>query len=362
MLHLVERVGGTVATININKHRFSDMKNVTDMGVPHVLFGLAYSAHCLHSKVGVCHADLHGNNMTLYTWAYPSYKSLYGPNPIVAYVAGPRGEADTYVFDATGVAACIIDYSRSILGPGFRSRLEKDRSPQYADNIYRDQVNRVMRVLHGNAQVYVEKHQDKLKSAIIADFNLVFPVLCSVDFISIGAAVEAAMVRLQASGVEIKDLELGIQTARRLEEAAREMFITGLQDIVSGDRDKNALYPGAALFEKIFGEWRFPRWAARAPSEAKSAQLVDAYNYNNPVEHEGENYAKWPSWAKIDEIERHLGDNKMTDLFSSGVEPLLDAMKTGSRVEVVAETVRAEQEKLDGRPVNAASSWLEGGA
>ena len=36
----------------------------------------------------------------------------------------------------------------------------------------------------------------------------------------------------------------------------------------------------------------------------------------------------------------------------------LEALQPGARVEVIAEQLRAEQERLDGPPVAAASSWL----
>lgn len=103
-----------------------------------------------------------------------------------------------------------------------------------------------------------------------------------------------------------------------------------------------------------------PRWAARAPGRIRTAQLVDAYNYNNDMDrYSGSDYAKYPPWGRLDELERHLGEYKLTDLFERGVEPFLAALRPGARVEVIAEQIRARQEKLDGKPVSAASSWID---
>ena len=160
------------------------------------LFELAYAAHCLHAKAGVAHTDLHVNNMTFYVWGARSTSeggAPYYEDPVVAYAAGPRGEADTFVFPAAGDSACIIDYSRCILGPAFRPRLEEGRSPQYATNFYRDQVNRVMRALHRYAPEYVASHQNAIKAGVLANFEAVFPVLCAVDFIAIGANMAALL-------------------------------------------------------------------------------------------------------------------------------------------------------------------------
>ena len=362
------------------------------------LFELAYAAHCLHTKAGVAHTDLHGNNMTFYMWGLSAGGSRgeggvfnYAPyydDPVVAYVTGPRGEADTYIFPAAGDSACIIDYSRVILGPAFRPRLEEGRSPQYATNFYRDQVNRVMRAFHRYAPDYVTSHQNAIKAAVIANFEVVFPVLCAVDFIAIGASI-AAMLEDAAAPTpgEFRPFRVdpsAVALANRLEAAGREMLITGLTELIGPRRGVRAApasantkspaksntksaaksvahapSPGAAVLELVFGDWLFPRWAAREPARVRKAQLVDAYNYNNEIRYSGTDYADYPPWARLDEIERHLGELKLTDVFERGVEPFLATLRPGARIEVIAEQVRAQQEKLDGKPVSTASSWLD---
>jgi hypothetical protein len=343
------------------------------------LFELAYAAHCLHTKTGIAHTDLHTNNMTFYMWGLADVQhkvetngaSTYTPyydDPFVAYVAGPRGEADTYVFPGAGDSACIIDYSRCILGPAFRRRLEEGRSPQYATNFYRDQVNRVMRAFHRYAPEYVAAHQDAIKAAVLANFEVAFPVLCAVDFIAIGANIgELLLDAAQPLVDEVRPFMVAHEAsalALLLEEAGRELLITGLHDLAESAGARREMNtpkpPGDTVLERVFGEWLFPRWAARAPGRIRTAQLVDAYNYNNDMDrYSGSDYAKYPPWGRLDEIERHLGEYKMTDLFERGVEPFLAALRPGARVEVIAEQIRARQEKLDGKPVSAASSWID---
>jgi hypothetical protein len=340
------------------------------------LFEFAYAAHCLHSKLGVAHTDLHGNNLTFYMWGFADRQTVdgeavtYAPyyeDPVVAYVAGPRGEADTYVFPAAGDSGCIIDYSRCILGPAFRPRLEEGRSGQYATNFYRDQVNRVMRALHRYAPAYVGRHAEALKAAVLANFDAVFPVLCAADFVAIGRSVRAALADASTPDQEearpFRVARAGFELAGRLEREALELFVTGLHDLAeaSGSRRPMSIpaFPGAALLEGVFGEWRFASWAEREPGRARSVALVDAWRHGNELRYSGADYAKWPPWARLDEIERHLGGLKVSEIFERGVEPFLEALRPGARVEVIAERLQAEQEELDGRPVSTASSWLD---
>lgn len=329
-------------------------------GVARYAFDIAYGAHCLHTKLRAAHTDLHSNNMTHYVWG--DFGDEFYSDPVVAYAAGPRGEADVYVFPASGVSGCLIDFSRCVLGPGFA--FEGGRSEAYAEHFYRDQTHRAMRTLHRYAPAFVEKNEAALKAAVIANYSAVFPVLCAVDFIAAGRNIGAVLVDAAAAGDELERRPFrvsrqGIELVGRLELAAQELFIEGLQALVADPRHAPPAYPGDVLLPRVFGEWSYPRWAGRDPRRAAAAQLVDAYNHNNPLRYSGADYAKFPPWARLDEIERHLGEYRLTDLFERGVDPFLEALRPGARVEAIAERLRAEQERLDGRPAAADSSWLE---
>jgi hypothetical protein len=158
-------------------------------------------------------------------------------DPAVLFLAGPRGEADSYLFPAAGISGCLIDYSRAIIGPAFRPRLEAGRSAQYATNFYRDQVNRVMRMLHRYAPEYVLKHQDAIKGAAYADFGAVFAALCAVDFIAVGMSAAAVIEQaVLPDSEEMRRFECApgaLALARRLEAAGREALISALHVIVT---------------------------------------------------------------------------------------------------------------------------------
>lgn len=371
-------VGTAVRKVKSPWPAIADAFADADTAARHI-FELTYGAHCMHTKMGVAHTDLHGNNITLYMWGIADKQTIdasgkitytsYYDDPVVAFVAGPRGEADTYVFPAAGDSCCIIDFSRAILGPGFRTHLEEGRTPQYATNFYRDQVNRVMRTLHRYAPSIVEKNQESIKAAVLANFDAVFPILCAVDFISIGRSVAAALAEdatLANADVDQNPFVVSkraIELATKLENAAHEILVSGLHDLAesAGARKQMRIppFPGSGLLEKVFGEWQFASWQRRDAARVKGMQLVDAYNYNNATTYSGSDYARYPPWARLDEIEKHLGGYKLTDLFERGVEPFLESLQPGARVEVIAERLRAEQERLDGKPMSTASSWID---
>ena len=326
-------------------------------GAARLLFEYAYAAHCLHTKVGAAHTDLHGNNLTVHRWAKDRWAADAPPyylNPVTAYVCG--AEAETYLFPTAGVSGCIIDYSRAIIGPAFRARLEAGRGARFATLFYRDQVNRVMRALHRYAPTYVEKNQEALKAATIANFSDVFAVLCAVDFIAIGrnvaAALRDALAEPAGAGPTFAVAPEAFEIAEAVEAAGLELFINGLHDLVARTPGRS---PGAEVLRRAFGPWSF---AERADELLRpgAVQLVNAYNWNSPMRYSSLDYAAYPPWARLDQIEPHLGEYKITDIFERGVEPFLESLRPGARVEVIAEQLRVAA--ADGTPAATASSWL----
>jgi hypothetical protein len=434
IMHSIEDVGRTLHSWPTYVRRDvavppSHLTLFSDLGsFARLMFDYVWGAHCLHERLGVVHGDLHANNLTVYWWGRAEwvervtkpgmagferkYTAAY-EDPVMIYVAGPRGEADSYIFPAAGISGCLIDYSRAILGPAFRPRLEAGRTPQFATNFYRDQVNRVMRLLHRYAPEYVAANQDAIKGAAFADFESVFRALCAVDFIAIGTSAALAIEVAGAADAEERrpyPVAAGaVELARQIERAGRSALIGALHEIVAHARAKRgggclfdcaadcdcsefvSKFPaaaaairadqdtvvkeggstsartnantsaGATLIATVFQDYTFSRWSARVGDRAKKVQLVDAYNYNNSIDGvSSSDYAAWPRWARIDEIEKHLGDLKLTDVIAGGVEKFV-ATLTGRDLsfEVLAAQSRADAERMDGSPVAAASSWLD---
>jgi len=286
----------------------------------------------------------------------------YYTDPYVLYAAGPQGEGDSYIFPAGGDSSCIIDFSRVILGPDFRSKLELGRSPQYATNFYRDQVSRVMQAFHRYAPDYVTMHQDKIQFAIINDFESVFPVLCAIDYIAIGASLSGVLTRESLyDGPCVREAYIslmGIEIATKLEITGRRYLILGLRGLVAGRKTTNEL-PGLSILKDVFEDWHYPTWAIRNPELARSVQLVDAYNHENPVKYSGSDYDSYPPWARLDVIEPHLDEGlKIEDLFDRDIEPFLSALTPNPQPEIISAQTQAETDKLDGLAVDIKASWL----
>jgi hypothetical protein len=377
LLHIMEHVGNTLETWPAMIRRTKVVWPVLldtfgkDRIFTRMLFDLCYAAQCLHTKIGAAHTDLHVNNMTLYMWGSIAeigkegdkavFADLY-ENPIVAFVTGPRGEADTYMLPATGTTACIIDFSRAILGPGFRDRLDEAQ----ASSVYRDQSDRALRALARYAGRVVKDNQAVIRAAIIAKFETVFPILCAVDFIAIGRNVGelfdaiAKHTREDGDTREIACWPGAVPECRRLEQFAENWMLEQLHALVDAAGQNIAYaappFPGDAVLAEMFAKWRFPSWVAD-PAQSDRAALVDAYNYTRPLQYSSHDYARFPPWAQLAEIEKHLGSVKMEDLFERGVEPFLASLEESTLLQDVSAEARAAEAKIDGPPPPVDPLW-----
>jgi hypothetical protein len=331
-------------------------------------FDYLYGLHCMHTKIGVIHADLHANNATIYrcgaTHVVRQGKTeTFEPiveSPLVVFAAGPRGEADTYVFPFTGTVGCVIDFSRSLIGPSglVYSRSVEENGKTYVRNFLRDQVNRVLRAFYHSAPTFTEKNQEALKAVILANPEAVFRALTYSDFLSIGRSL-GEMLGAKVDGIGAKFFAPPAELrafAKRIENTSRDALVTYMSDLVAANIDPIRIpYAGELLLPKLFAEYKYSAWDV---ATLRRGDLVDAYNYNNPLKWSGEDYKLFPPWARLDKLEEHMGGIKITEMFPRGIKPFLESIIPTTRFTVISEEVRAEQDTLDA-PAGATSSWIE---
>jgi hypothetical protein len=385
-----EYVGMTVRTVPDvarRSHTFSPsfLRMFADPALQaRYLFDLCYGAHMLHTRVGAVHADLHLNNMTIFendqqyvgktSGDTVSYRARY-VNPTIAYIAGPRGEADTYVFPHDGSFASLIDFSRAILGPAARPQITAESGEAFAAGFYRSQVSRTLRVLHHYIPGFVAKNQEKIKGLLLSDFDTMFLVLTAVDFLAIGRNYGALLREISTEKLREGDvcvLEVapeGIALAARIEQIALEHLVVNLTELVSSKGGRREIeHAGDRVLPGAFDEFRYSAWDGDAalskaeqdktvrPYTLREATLTDVYNAAVPLKYSGSDYARYPPWAKFEDLERHLGGIKIAQVTADrGERPFLRSQNLDGYLEVLQEQVR--RGLLDA-PAAETSSWI----
>jgi len=450
LLNVVEDVGWTLFSVNnyITKslNQVPVIRNLMinkDISY-HYIFNYLYAAYSMHAKLHIVHSDIHSNNLTINLWEGfigennidesiepNSFDKIYKKATVV-YATG-SADADIYLFPATGINATIIDFSRALIGPGLRSKLEEDgRGEQYATNFYRDQVNKVMAAFNRYAPTFVIQHQEEIKSAILSNFELVFPVLCCIDCMAIGGCLinyfETSINQINAennkesvnikkniirnggkpdangngcggktpkkkkSKKELKSATMPAKLfksqpqikldkfipillvedyssiesfiaskklAQEIEKMGRELLIKGLSEIVNFVKGEKSDLPNIKPPAKVIIDTLFTQYNLENIDPNAKYDIVDGYNFNNELKYSGSHYKKFPPWANIDNIEKNLNGHKMENIFPYGLHTFLENKnKKKIYTDIAAEAIKAESEKLDGRPMYRESSWI----
>ena len=348
-------------------------------------FDLCYGAHVLHTRVGAIHGDLHVNNMTLYELSNQfkgtasdsgiDFTSRY-KNPVIAYVVGgdnvtTRGEADTYIFPHDGWFACLIDFSRVIIGPGVRRVIAAKSGEAFTAGFYRSQITRALRILHYYIPSYVKQHQEKIKGFLLADFETLFRIMTAVDFLAIGRNYGALLQEVLTAHREpgdkttLKVASDGIRLAKIIEEKALAHIISHLIDLVEDKagrrRGIEVPFAGDTILPSVFDNYRYSAWASGAiPAHIEftlaNATLVDVYNGAAPFEYSGSDPAQFPPWARFDKLEQHLGGIKIAQVTADrGKRMFLESQDLNGYLAVLQEQVH---QNLDNKPAAATSSWI----
>lgn len=364
LVHVAEFVGHTLATqtARVLANTPRDWMDTAALTAPEysgrTLFELAYGMLSLHS-IGVVHGDMHGNNCTLYRVADVSREDV--AHLRIAYALEDH-ESRVALFPWSGSFACIIDFSRAIIGPRFAFTTETgDPDPAFRRELFfRDQTTRVVRAVARYAESFARRNEEKLKAAALARFGELFAVLAYADFVGVGRTVRTIL-----EGVAPRET---LEAAAALERASLDALIDGLERIVSNEPVDVAAERRRQL-DMVWGV--VPprnRWENAAAAVTDATRIAEAYSFggysdatglNRRLRYSASRYSAFPPWAQVATLVPQLPPEiTIEDLVGGPPAALYDSLKTSTRARAVAERVRAEQEALDGPGRTATSSWM----
>ena len=299
VLHLMEHVGLTLGSLQpVEIKRIFESK----IGAKHI-FELLYAMHCLHFKIGVIHGDFHKNNGTIASRIPHGSKfndiiSDDQINDVEMFITGPRGEADSYIFPSTSETACLIDFSRVIIGPNYR--IQDNR-------FYRDQISRIIRILFRFCPDFVRENALILQEIILRDYENIFHILTSIDYILVGETLEKVLI--------LPEVKYSCDLAIKLRKLSEQYLVKNLTRIVSNSKDSNSKDSNEKhkdsdkkrkdLWE-ILVEELFDEWSILKAKTKKIPNVITIYNFNNDIKYDTRLYSSFPPWLIIEELSKNI--------------------------------------------------------
>ena len=118
---------------------------------------------------------------------------------------------------------------------------------------------------------------------------------------------------------------------------------------------------GELVLPGVFGEYRYSAWSdagdSPRPCSLRDVTLTSVFNATAPLMYSSTDYARYPPWAKFDDLERHLGGIKIAQVTADrGERPFLQSQDLNSYLTFLQEQV--VRRGLEDKPAAETSSWL----
>lgn len=344
------------------------------------MFDWMYACHCIHTKLGIIHGDLHLNNVTLFRSAsvykvdvdVDDKKIKVKPkftNPTIAYILGDYGEHNCYLFECTGNYVCLIDFSRCMYGIQSLKRFEKERGQVFANGIFESQLDRMIKIIKLYApKDFMDKHESKMKQYARNNPDNFFKLVSPIDFIMFSRYLrEGLKEEVKHLGEKLGEFEVRhCQVSPEAVALVDNIYITALAlfmknltiafaepvtevktpspGIKSKEPKKSVVkFIGADLIKSVFGRWLYTNYTEE---QRQKMDLLDVWNFNNPLKYSCRDYETWPDWAKAEKIRENLHGLKLTDILDRGPDIVQRSFQPDPFLEAVVERERLDSENI----------------
>ena len=275
-----------------------------------------YGVHVLHKRVGAIHLDLHLNNMTIMEVDDSFYKKDKSKDKY-NYVEDKRyhtafivdGQKETYIFPFDGYYGSIIDFSDSVVSRTFLEFANKEITFDSFENIIDREKDYIFDKLSSMLS-YVRKYKDKVRGAIISNYEDMFKAITAIDFVSITRNIR---LMIERELIDYANSNI-LQRIKDLEDASLEYLLSSVQNIVDNE-GKEITFAGDVLLPKFFSKYNYA-------SIDPDLNIYEVYKYNAPWDYSGTSIDKYPPWGQKKVVEQKFGASKAEEIFGTRDHPI----------------------------------------
>ena len=311
-----EYVGRTIRDLPILS-LFEDIPEYTsifkndDIFAKH-MFEFIYGFYCMNSKINILHGDVHLNNATIYRLYKLINESKDNPtnekfipniglkNPTTLYILNQN---EIYNFKHYGTISMIIDFSRSIIGDF--DRIKKDFGDRFAELYFKEQRDRVLRILNHYFNTFTTKYKQNLEALMIENFPLIFKITTAIDTYTIMHFLDSMFTKIneKTKNTNINISEKSHRLINKLEKMAEKLLINNLQDAINRKivNPDDIEWPNYVILKECFSTFRVKNY-----SDIDNVDVIDIYNYMNDVKYKMDEYSSYPGILQL-ENEKNIG-------------------------------------------------------
>lgn len=203
------------------------------------VWDLMYTLHCVSTRMGIIHGDLHLNNITInQLYDLKKVKMSWSSNIAVFVVDGV-----CYQFPHYGAYSTIIDFSRAIICD--REMIVADFGEIFADQFFFEQNNRVVQLIH---KYYPKLAADK-EYEILAVMKTrpidIYRLLPAIDMMVVSTNIHTMLVD---RGMPVHPSNIKLLT--QISTSADNLFREGLASVLRGQSTTDR--PTSVIIREVF--------------------------------------------------------------------------------------------------------------
>lgn len=257
------------------------------------VFEWLYAFFCINTKVGIVHADIHANNVTVQPMRSMSTAGV--KNPAVMYLLDRRNqkESNAYAFRSNGATSMVIDFSRSIIGN--MTALQREFSHDYAREFSLSQETRVYRSIYRVIPDFADGNEADLKKLISGNFPVCFKIMTGLDSIMLART----LLNVISSEAELEVPADIVEFLQTLEQRARQLVIDNFFSAIkyTNITKDNVPWVNQRLISEMFADYRIEESNV---DKFTDYTIVDVHNYNNNVVANSREYNGLPAHVRTD--------------------------------------------------------------
>jgi len=258
------------------------------------MFEFVYTLYCFNRKQRLFHGDLHINNATIYR-RVPKNREM----KIVYLVEDSDNRPLVYCLPYNGAFACIIDFSRCILGDV--TRISRDFTPEYARDFVSSQGDAIATMFNNSFPELYRKYSDRLMEAVRWKFDTAFKVLCAHDGYRLTNEIYSMLLKVQRDFTRLKIHPDVLKIASGLRDHYADWYNKYLEMLTSGEVNSPEQVPWVHL-EVLKAHFTMFKVTSPGDIDEQRGELADVFSMMHPMNFGFRTYESLSPLLKLDTV------------------------------------------------------------
>ncbi len=348
-----EHLGNTVASLSVDVFAKPSQKYYNQALYNNYpifckfLFEQLYGLHCMNTRLGIVHGDLHLNNVTHYRNGRP-IRTVYDKVQLTVFDV----DGKFYSFPTYNVVSAIIDFSRSFIWN--RKIMSADFDKKQMREIKLDIKHRLLRILENELPDFTRPRLYDIEFTMKRHFDLVYDIFKAIDCYRLMTCHEQ-LVRFvsvkyadvpKIAGDKNDMMNKILPFVKKIKQTAYNFITMYLEKLINLTKDETLIVPA---FNKMILTSMFEEFAIDKFKPVTDAMVINFASDSNELRYSADDYDKLPELLKLDYSITHNVESD-TNKIKSHKEYLeyLSAHDIKKDIQDIVDTIKVSQDELRG--------------